>query len=247
MVWYKAWLETRSRFLFGLALSLLMAGGLVGEFTLLPFATSGIANDDSLRGPLREAIELSRTFRGFIWYQWFRQNALIVGALFAAVLGTSHIFSRTRAGSLFTLSLPASRRRWFATRAATGLAELFVLIVLPSLLIPVIAPLIGQHYGVGEALVHALCVYLGVTVLFGLALLLSTFLHDTWPILAVCLFAVCVSFVDLLMPRMSLFGVLSAADYFRGGSLPWAGLGALVVVSASLLYLTARKLERVDV
>lgn len=252
MLWYKTWHDTRSRFWIGLVLLTLIALGLVPEFTqvqrVLPLVGEpSVDPGDPLRHPLAEAIELSRTFRGFVWHQWFQGNALMVGALFAALLGTSRLFSSSTRGVLFTLSLPASRRRWLATRAATGLTEMLILMVLPALAISLFAPLIGQYYGPGEALLHALCAFVGMAACFGLALLLSTIFQDSWrSVLIVCLIAVCVTFVDLLTPGLGVLRVLAAEDYFRGGSLPWAGLGVFVVATAGLLYAAARNVERLD-
>jgi ABC-2 type transport system permease protein len=249
MLWYKAWLDTRGRFLIGLVLLVLSAAGVVAGFPHVQrIGAVQLDPNEPFQQQLSDAIELSRTFRGFVWHEWFRQNALSIGALFAALLGTSHIFSSSRRGLLFTLSLPASRRHWFATRAATGLAELLVLMVVPSLVIPLLGAAMGQPYGVGEALVYALCGFVGVATFFGLALLLSTIFHDAWrPILIVCLVAVCVSLFELLVPNnFGVFSVLSAENYLRGGSLPWAGLSVFVVVTAALLYAAARKIERHD-
>jgi len=41
------------------------------------------------------------------------------------------------------------------TRAVTGLAELLVLMVVPALAFPLLAPMVGEHYSLGDALVHA--------------------------------------------------------------------------------------------
>jgi hypothetical protein len=158
------------------------------------------------------------------------------------------MFSSSKRGLLFTLSLPVSRRHWFAMRAATGLAELLVLMVVPSLVIPLLGAAMGQPYSVGEALVYALCGFIGVATFFGLTLLLSTIFQDTWrPILIVCLAAVCISLFEMLVPSsFGIFRVLSAENYFRGGALPWAGLSAFVVAAAALLYATSRNVDRLD-
>lgn len=251
MLWYKAWLDTRSRFWIGLVLLLVMAGGLVFEFPQMQKVAAGVGSLEEgtpLREQLNAALEQSRTLRGFVWHQWFQQNALTLGALFAALLGTSRLFSGSTRGLLFTLSLPASRRRWLVTRAATGLAELLVLMVVPALAFPLLAPMVGEHYSFGDALVHALCAYVGIAAFFGLALLLSTIFRDTWrPILIVCLIAVCAMFFDLLVPNgPGILRALSAESYFRGGPLPWAGLAVFAASAAALVYASARKLERLD-
>ena len=251
MLWYKAWLDTRSRFWIGLVLLVVMACGIVFEFPQVQKVATTFDPGDAetpLQQQLINAVELSRTMRGFVWHQWFQQNAVTVGALFAALLGTSRLFGSSTRGLLFTLSLPASRRRWLTTRAATGLVELLVLMVLPALVFPLLAPMIGQQYSVVDALVHAVCAFFGIAAFFGLAVLLSMIFRDTWrPILIVCLTAVCVMFFDLLVPNgIGLLRGLSAESYFRGGSLPWVSLGAFAVATAALLYASVRRLERLD-
>jgi hypothetical protein len=249
MLWYKAWLDTRSRFWIGLVLLMLSAAGVVVGFPRVQrIGAVDLDPNDPLFQVLSDALELSRTFRGFVWHEWFRQNALTIGALFAALLGTSNMFSSSRRGVLFTLSLPVSRRQWFATRAATGLAELLVLMVMPALVIALLGVATGQPYSIGEGLVYALCGFVGVATFFGLALLLSTIFQDMWrPVVIVCLVAVCLSFLELLVPSgFGIFSTLSAEQYFRGGSLPWAGLGLFVLAAAGLLYAAAHQVERLD-
>src|SRR4029079_12332441 len=73
---------------------------------------------------VKEILELSRGFRGYVWTQWFRQTALQTMTLFAILIGSGGILSQG-GGELYTLSLPASRRTLVLVRAALGLGELF--------------------------------------------------------------------------------------------------------------------------
>ena len=150
----------------------------------------------------------------------------------------------------FTLSLPASRNRLVGVRAATGLAELLVLAVVPSLLLPILSPAIGQTYGLGDALVHSACLFIAGAVFFSLAFLLSTVFGDVWrPLLIVlCLAMVLAIFEQFFrdLSRYSLFRVMSAEIYFRGGGLPWLGLLASAAVSGVMLYAAARNIARQD-
>src|SRR5206468_5507989 len=89
--------------------------------------------------------------------------------------------------ALFTMSLPASRRRLVGVRAAAGLAEFFVLAFVPCLLIPLLSPTVGESYAVGSAIVHGVCAFIAGAVFFGVALLLSTVYGDLWrPLLITC-------------------------------------------------------------
>jgi len=238
MLWYKSWLETRWRFLIGLALLVCFAAGAVLSYPQVTKLLVQVpANVDGVLGErIREAAALARSYRGFVWSSWFRQNLTQSATLFAVLLGTASFLSLS-GGALFTLSLPVSRRRLVGVRAATGLAELLVLIVVPSLLIPLLSPAIGERYAVGSALIHSACQFLAASVFFGLALLLSTVFGDVWrPLLIALAVAFALAIADLFLPSsaFSLYRLMSGETYFRSGQLPWGGLAAAAAVAASL-------------
>jgi ABC-2 type transport system permease protein len=185
---------------------------------------------------IREAAELSREYRGYVWSQGFRQNLAQMVTLFAVLLGTGGPVAGSAA--LFTLSLPLSRRRLASVRAATGLGELFVLALLPSLLIPLLSPLIGESYGVGAALVHAFCLFVAGGVFFSLAFLLSSVFADLWrPLLIALTIAFALALLELFgdLSQFGLYRVMSADLYFQTGQAPWIGLLASGAASAALL------------
>ena len=254
MLWYKSWLETRSRFLIGLALLMLSAAGTVIAYPqvmkLLPqVSTLDVSGEIGRR--IRESAELSREYRGYVWSQWFGQHLTQFWTLFAVMLGTGGLLSQASGGgTLFTLSLPVTRNRLLGIRAATGLAELLVLAFVPTLLLTMLSPAIGQSYSVAEALVHSGCLFVAGAVFFSLAVLMSTVFADVWrPLLiALCVavvLAICEPFVGWLS-RYGLFRVMSAEVYFRGQGLPWLGLAASAAVSAAMLYAANSKLGRQD-
>src|SRR5512143_2063454 len=97
MLWYKSWLETRWRFLIGLALLLCSAAATVQTYPAIQKLVVTAPSDVSgaLGREIRESIETSRDYRGFIWLQWFRQNAAQWATLFAILLGTAGLFSHS--------------------------------------------------------------------------------------------------------------------------------------------------------
>ncbi len=236
MIWYKSWLETRWRFLIGLALLLCSAAGSVLVYPevlrLLPALPVNLTGELGRR--VREAADLARSFRGYVWSNWFRQNLSHGVTLFAALLGTAGLLSNS-GGTLFTLSLPLSRRRLLAVRAATGLAELFILTIVPSLLLPVLASAVGASYSVADALIHSLCAFVAASLFFCLAFLLSTVFDDPWrPLLIALGVALLVLIVDQVSSNYSVFRVMSGETWFRSGRLPWSGLLATASLSALL-------------
>lgn len=254
MLWYKCWMETRWRFLIGLGLLMLSAAASVLAYPQI-VKLLGLAPQIDLGGEIgrrvQEQVALAREFRGYIWSQWFQQGMLKMWIVFAVLLGTGGLLSQVSGGgTLFTLSLPATRNRLLGIRAATGLGELLILAVLPALLLPLFAPAVGQTYSVSDALIHGACLFVAGSVFFNLAFLLSTIFSDVWRpiILALCLGAL-LALVESLIPDLSrygLFRVISAESYFRGGALPWLGILSSVAVSVALLYGATKNIARQD-
>jgi hypothetical protein len=254
MLWYKSWLDTRWRFLIGMGLLILSAASTVFAYPqvmkLMPLAPS-VNTSGELGRRIREAVELSRSYRGYVWSQWFRQNLPQMWTIFAVLLGSGGVLAQgSRGGVLFTLSMPATRSRLLGVRAAAGFAELFVLAIVPTLLLPVLSPAVGETYGVGEALIHCVCLFAAGSVFFSLAFLLSTSFDDVWRPLLIALGAAMVLALCQQVFRglagYSVFTVMSGEVYFRTGHLPWLGLAASVTASAAMLYLATINIARRD-
>jgi hypothetical protein len=254
MIWYKSWLDTRSRFIVGLLLLVLSACGTVFYYPqvlkLIPLANT-IEAGGELGRRIREGAELSSNFRGYVWAQWMRQAMTNLATLFAVLLGAGGLFSRASGDSaLYALSMPASRDRVLGVRAVTGLAELAAMTVIPVILLPLLSPGVGEHYSPVDALVHGGCLFVAAATFFSLALLLSTVFTDLWrPLLIACGVAVALSLYEAVLRDQSHYGifrVMSGEDYFRTGRLPWLGLFASATASAAMLYTATRTLARQD-
>ena len=89
MLWYKSWLDTRWRFLIGLTLLMFSAAGVVLAYPrvikLLPLVPTADGGGE-LGRRIREAAELMRDYRGYVFAQWFRQNLLQMWTIFAVLL-----------------------------------------------------------------------------------------------------------------------------------------------------------------
>jgi hypothetical protein len=254
MLWYKSWRETRLRFLIGLALLGCSAGWTVLMYprvaALIPLA-SAIDTGGELGRRVKEAIDLAREYRGYIWSQVFRQNVIQMWTVFAVLLGTGGLLSRSSgAANIYTLSLPVSRTRVLGVRAATGLVELLALAVVPSVIIPLLSPAIGEHYRIADALVHAAVLFVAGGVFFSGAFLLSTVFNDFWtPLLTTLAVAAVLAFAEQTIrdsSRFGVFGMMTGELYFRSGTLPWAGLLASVAASAAMLYAATINVARQD-
>jgi len=252
MFWYKSWLDTRWRFLIGLAILALSACGAVFGYPRAVRLLALVPNVDvggEIGRRIRESADLMRTYRGYVFSQWFAENLIQTWTIFAVLLGSGGLVSPGSEGAaLFTLSLPISRRAIVTARAAIGLVELFLLALVPSLLITLLSPAVGQSYGIVDVLIHTACILIGGTLFFHLALLLSTMFHDIWrPLLLTLAVAMIVSLLEQRSGNSpGIYHVMSGASYFRGGGVPWLGLALCAAGSAALFYAATLSLAKRD-
>lgn len=252
MLWYKAWLETRWRFVTGLVL-----GAGFAALVVLAYPTLGSLQVDvsQVPGPFRrmaeEGLALMGSYEGYVWSQWFGKNLLNVWTFFAVLIGVGGVVTETSRGTaLWTLSLPATRARLLGVRAAVGALELLALALVPSLLVPALSHAIGKAYPVTDALLYAACAFAAGLSFYGLSLLLSTVFADQLkPVIVGLGLAFALSLAALFSPavaRYSVFNVMSGEKYFRHGALPWAGLAACLGLAAASYLVALRVLERRD-
>jgi hypothetical protein len=253
VLWQNAFLDTRWRFLAGLILLPMSA-----MFVALSYATvAEVARavpvppvNGRLGREIAEALALSRTYDGYVWSQWFRQNGSQLGSFFAVIIGTGGLLSQSSAARLFTLSLPVTRERLLGARAAAGLAQVLALSVVPALVITLVSPLAGERFPLLDTLVYALCLFAGCAVFFSVAFLLSTMFANVW---APAVLALCVGPVAAAVDQMtggptafSLLAMMHGEPYFRGSGLPWPMLLASAALSAALIYAGVRIIARRD-
>ncbi len=75
MFWYKSWLDTRWRFLIGLAILALSACAAVLGYHEQSGCSSSCptwTSEAKSVGGSRESAELMRTYRGYVFSQWFQ-------------------------------------------------------------------------------------------------------------------------------------------------------------------------------
>jgi len=104
MLWQKAWRETRGRFITAVIVLTVMTGSNVYEYLatqkLLPSLNvtteTPAAEATGLGRMIREAIEIQKDFRGFVWYRVFRDNLTQMGVFFAILLGCGGLLHESR-------------------------------------------------------------------------------------------------------------------------------------------------------
>ena len=250
MLWHKAWIDTRWRFLIGLGVLVGLAIENVFYFSSAQTVILGVVGATGwLTNQLREIAQLSQSFGGYIWVQFVRQNLAQTWIILAVLLGAEGLVSGRR-GGVFTLSLPVSRGRLCAVRVATDLAELALLALVPMVVVSLAAPAAGHSYALSDALIYGLGLFLGGAIFYALALWLSTVFNDRWRPIVISL-AVAAGLIvwRSLTPALSAFSplsILAGESYFRTGQPAWAGLVAWPLVSAGLIFAAVRCIQRRD-
>lgn len=254
MLWYRVWLETRSRFLIGLGLLIIVAVGTVLNYSSAK-ELAPLARELDVSGPLakvvKESLELQSSYRGYIWLRWFTDNLAQLGTLFAIMLGSGGIVSYTGGrGTLFTLALPVTRNRLIGVRAACGLGQWMLVVFASSLIISVASPLVAEHYGILDTLIHSFSLFIVGALFFCLALLLSTIFNDVWrPMLIALAVAVVVAACEFALRDALPFGLIrtmTAESYFLTTDIPWIGWLVTGSLSGAMLYGAAIVFQRRD-
>ena len=101
-----------------------------------------------------------------------------------------------------------------------------------------------------DVLVHSACFFVGGTVFFSLAFLLSTVWADIWrPLLIALAAAIVLALCEQVsrdFARYGIFRVMSGEEYFRNGAVPWLGLAITAALSAAMVYGAFVNIERRD-
>jgi ABC-2 type transport system permease protein len=226
MLWYKAWLETRSRFLISLC-------GMTGLSCLLVYYD----NHDTT--PYTQPSYYNHVLHG-------AHHRLIVMWLMAVVLLMMGGLLREKAvgAASFTLSLPVSRTRLAGVRVAMGLIQALTLAVLPWGAMFVTAMLSGKSHSVGQACFHVVLLAGGGIVFVGAALLVSSLVEGEYTAPVVSYGIVLLVSVEFgkgpLRPYNPLEFMMGSNFFDRHsgllvGPIPWAYAGASAVLAGILM------------
>jgi len=229
MLWYKGWLETRPMALFMLLFAL---------FPIVLFlAVSRPANSapQVSGGTAETAMTFNALYYSFI-------------PLALAGSGIKTQSARMKRGvhgsTYFTLSLPVSRFRLFATRAGLGILETIALLAIAPCALRIAA--IGPEDHVSRSDLFGFWVTLTVcaSAIYFLGVLLSTILEDPvrgWASMfgLVCVYGL-LSKVPLLAP-LNFFRAIVSPLFTH--SLPWTSMGISLAVAAVLGFLALRVVQ----
>ncbi len=250
MLLFKAWRESRARFL----LSAATIGALSAAVVL--FNVQMQHNPGQIPHGFR-----ADTYSEHVYHFIYSGTAKGLYAMLMLFIGLGGMLRETRRGTApFTLALPVTRAETILTQMVVGVLEIIAVAALPLLVIPTLSPLVGTSYPVGESLHFALLWVGGGLMVFGLAFLCSVLFAGEYTALVVAflgLFAVpLVAQVRVLEPyrvnflmTMGEFGTMHwnpGHTLLLPSPMPWIRLVVFCGIAVTLLGASFAVTQRQD-
>ena len=231
MLWYKAWLETRLRFL----------------ICVIGITAICVYNVIRMDSGLTSAVNLA-------YYYSVLHNAttqLTVVWLLAVNFTTMGGLLREKAvgAASFTLALPFSRAHLAGVRFAVGLAEALAMLAIPWAAIFLTGSVFGKTHSVSQALLHIVFLISGGVVYYAIALLASSVVEGeyTAPVVSFGVVAVIASTFD--RNPWNPLGFMNGGDHYRvhegllTGAIPWTQIAVYALLAALLVAVSVKAIQ----
>lgn len=222
MLWYKNWLETRSRLVMGLI------------YTAFPVVLLFLAPHNNPPGP-QGATAALRVVIGFFAFYWGMLPTMLAGS--GIKTQTFRAQRGLHSSMFYTLSLPVSRTRLFVTRTSLGIVELAALLLLAPVAMWIMFPVLRPNLAHFDLLKYWLTVFACDVGFYSIGVLMSTFLDDlmqAWGSMLV----LAILFATLSGPRLpaavNVFRAMGADSPLFTHSLPLEAMAFSLGVSAIL-------------
>jgi ABC-type transport system involved in multi-copper enzyme maturation permease subunit len=203
MLWYKAWRESRMRFLLsGSAIAVMCLVYTLFHERLYP----GVVHDHAS----------VRTYTQYI--HWTIFGGVVRGLLQLSylLLGLGGLQRDRKQGTLgFTLALPVSRSGLVVSRAALGLVQVLALAAIPSLIVTAASHAVGQELPLGYTLRFIPLWAAGGIFTFGISFVASILFSSEYVSLAVAYLSYVFYLAAVRHPTFSRFH-LHVADFMSG-------------------------------
>jgi ABC-2 type transport system permease protein len=237
MLWYKAWLETRARFLVSFV-------GLVTIFSCVVFYEEKEAESWSVMSYYNHVLLGNQMLLALLW-------VLAVTLLMMGGLLREHALG----AASFTLALPVSRRRLMNVRIGMGLVQASALAIVPSCAMYVVALTIGKAYSPAQFAFHLVLLLTGGSIFFAIAVLTSSLIEGEYTAPAVSFGIAVLIALGLGSQRLKPFNPLEfmwGSEYLDRqtnllmGQIPWVNAVIWLSLAAILLLLAVQTICRRD-
>jgi ABC-2 type transport system permease protein len=237
MLWYKAWLETRTRF----AISLIGIIGLCGYF---------------LQRQDRQRLHWTNQKLRYYYEAFFgtHQMVAVLWVVAVVLLAMGGVVREKAVGSSsFTLALPVSRARIMQARIGMGLIEAAALGLLSWAAMFATAAIFGKPLAIGETILYPVLLFAGGVSLFAVAVLASSLLEGEYTAPLVAYGTIIGLSIVLGDPSMNAFNVwrvmkadalLDKTTQTLTGPFPWPQVIGSCIAAVLLLAASIKIVER---
>lgn len=235
MLWYKTWLETRSRFVIALVGCVAFCLMWVVEFGKEIVASRGQAG----------LFDLFHSVQAGLSFCWVLAVTFLMmgGLLQEKIVGASS----------FTLALPVSRLRLMSARFGMGFVQAITLAVVPWIGMITYAAVAGYHYPLRQACFHVFLLLSGGVVFVTIAFLISSLVEGqyTAPVVSIGVSAVLV--YALRGEKLAPYNpgrMMAGSDGFSWrtglfiGHAPFLQAAAFSLVAALLFTISVNAIQR---
>jgi ABC-type transport system involved in multi-copper enzyme maturation permease subunit len=236
VLWYKAWLETRSRFLISLfGIAALCSYNVFHEDRLLPLDYPRLA----------------------YYYRVLHGGHLILAPMWVLAVTLLMMGGLVREKAIgvssFTLALPVSRTRLMSVRISVGLIQAMALAILPWSAMFLVANLTGRAHSIAQAGFHLVLLAGGGLVFFALALLISSLVEGeytapmvSYGILIALAVAIGRGFLRPYSPWEFIMGeeYIDIHTFLLVGPIPWLHLAVSILLAALLTAISVKAIQR---
>ena len=226
MLWYKGWLETRFRLLFTL--------GFIAFFMV---TVQHSAQNSAASVPHASAAVLNAATFG---------NAILLLMIYAMLAGagivTQPSFQAAKGihgSTLFTLSLPVSRLRLLAVRAAIGWLEGAAEVAILCCGMWFLSPLIRRMATPTEMAEYAATLIVCGSALYFLSVLLATFLDDQWRVWGTMIAGAALFWLSRhvsLPASIDIVQAIGKGSPLIAHAIPWAAMDFSLALAAIFFF-----------
>lgn len=245
MLWYKAWLETRSRFLTSLATLTIFCVVFVHHALYLSCSSSAPCHEGLMRP------EGKADFYRLLFVT--QQYVVIMWILAVVLLGMGGIVREKAVGtSSLTLSLPVSRPQLLGVRVGMGVLQAVTLGVVPWVAIFLVSSLARMPILATQVGFYVLLLVGGGLVYFAMAVLVSSLVGGeyTAPAVAFGLVLLAAILFDSWLRPFNVWRLVTGdfyvdrKTYLLSEHLPWLGIFSSLLVAVLTLLASIKVIQR---
>jgi ABC-2 type transport system permease protein len=235
MLWYKAWLETRSRFLISL----------VGMVALCSVFV--------LHGDRDAIYEVGTDYYNYVFFAGHQILVMMWGLAVTLIMMGGLLREKATGSSAFTLALPVSRTRLMMVRICMGLAQAVVLAIVPWTAMFTVGSIFGKTHSVSQAAFYLVLLLGGGLVFFAMAVLISSLISGEYTAPVVSFGAIIVTAVALSSAALRPYdpwAFMTGAEYLNKQTnllllpIPWLQTAIYIFLAGLLLALSVRIIQQ---